>query len=321
MATIENLKKVVLIKLDVHCWSGRKKLKPEDLGVDKRTLPPAEIASLGSKKIYNPKRLAVFNRLKRRAERACELSSVKFLGCYAAPVDKINGLHAQLEKIRTEYDAERDLLRRDFQQEQQQWIAAHPDWAAILNKTMTTAESALSRISYDFQIFQVESPADEMRTVSRGLYKAAGGLKAQLFKEVANEARATLEASVLGKNTLTRKVLRPLYRLVEKMAGLTFLDPEIDVFIKNAEAQLAAFPKDGPIEGVTFDRVLSLYQSFTRLGTHDTSGATQLSMPQSTPSNVIPLISPPDDVAEMLERAPPPPIDPVDQEARASNWF
>ena len=53
---IETLSKLLLVGLDVNIWSGRKKLRIEDLGpgVD---LPPAELASLGSKRIMDPEQI------------------------------------------------------------------------------------------------------------------------------------------------------------------------------------------------------------------------------------------------------------------------
>lgn len=47
------LSKLLLVDLNVSIWSGRKKLRAEDLGVD-LNLPPSELASLGSKRITDP---------------------------------------------------------------------------------------------------------------------------------------------------------------------------------------------------------------------------------------------------------------------------
>jgi Protein of unknown function (DUF3150) len=42
------LQDVVVVSLDVHIWSGRKELRPEDLTVSGK-LPPKDLVSLGSK--------------------------------------------------------------------------------------------------------------------------------------------------------------------------------------------------------------------------------------------------------------------------------
>jgi Protein of unknown function (DUF3150) len=53
------LQDVVVVSLDVHIWSGRKKLRPEDLTVSGK-LPPKDLVSLGSKKIFDPRALKPF---------------------------------------------------------------------------------------------------------------------------------------------------------------------------------------------------------------------------------------------------------------------
>ncbi len=46
------LQQLLVVNLDVHIWSARKKLTAVDLS--DTNLPPEELASLGSKRICNP---------------------------------------------------------------------------------------------------------------------------------------------------------------------------------------------------------------------------------------------------------------------------
>ena len=68
---------VIVVSLDVRIWSGRKKLRPEDLTTSGR-LPPKDLVSLGSKKIFDPKALKPFVDVKRRAETRCQAIGVRF---------------------------------------------------------------------------------------------------------------------------------------------------------------------------------------------------------------------------------------------------
>ena len=49
---------LVVVNLDIHIWTARKKLVPLDLGGAE--LPPEDLASLGSKRICNPDDLRSF---------------------------------------------------------------------------------------------------------------------------------------------------------------------------------------------------------------------------------------------------------------------
>ena len=102
---IETLSKLLLVGLDVNIWSGRKKLRIEDLGpgVD---LPPAELASLGSKRIMDPEQIKRFDNLKRRAHRLLESEGVRFLGGYGIPNDAAPAIAKELDDIQREFNVE-----------------------------------------------------------------------------------------------------------------------------------------------------------------------------------------------------------------------
>ena len=81
---------LTLVVLDIRIWSGRKKLRPEDLKLGTE-VPPADLVSLGSKRICNPKALTVFSRKKKAAERACLIVGTRFLGGFAIARDQTEG--------------------------------------------------------------------------------------------------------------------------------------------------------------------------------------------------------------------------------------
>ena len=76
--------RIVLVMLGISIWSGRKKLKPEDLNLLDGEIPPEELVSLGSKRVCDPEPLKPFHRLKQSAERACLRVGTRFLGADAA---------------------------------------------------------------------------------------------------------------------------------------------------------------------------------------------------------------------------------------------
>ena len=53
--------RITLVVLSVTIWSGRKKLRPEDLKLGTE-IPPEDLVSLGSKRVCNPEDLKVFHR-------------------------------------------------------------------------------------------------------------------------------------------------------------------------------------------------------------------------------------------------------------------
>src|SRR5690606_6491410 len=106
---MNELKNVVVLQLDVHTWTGRKKLSKADLkNVTDEQIPPDTLASLGSKRISNPDELLWQERLKARAERACLAVGTRFLGGYAVPVAKLDELVNELTSIRDEWNVAKE---------------------------------------------------------------------------------------------------------------------------------------------------------------------------------------------------------------------
>ena len=91
------LDRLVVVKIDATLWGGRKKLRKEDLILaDGSVLPPEDLASLGSKKIADPRELAVFHRLKKEAERICLKVGTRFLGGFVVPQGTIESIQRDL---------------------------------------------------------------------------------------------------------------------------------------------------------------------------------------------------------------------------------
>ena len=96
----EILDQVILVKVDANVYGARKKLRKEDLVLaDGSKLPPDDLASLGSKKLVDPDKLAVFNRLKKEAERTCLEHGTRFMGGYAVPRAFADSVVANLDRI------------------------------------------------------------------------------------------------------------------------------------------------------------------------------------------------------------------------------
>ena len=85
---------LVFMNTDISCWSGKKTLTPEDLGLDRTQLPPESLVSLGDKQLVDPKALRDFTTLRSAARRECLAVGTRFMGGYAVPVAKAPALLA-----------------------------------------------------------------------------------------------------------------------------------------------------------------------------------------------------------------------------------
>ena len=247
---MEILKSLVVVMLDNHLWTARKKLRPEDLkAAAASNLPPETLASLGSKKVCDPNELKGFASLKKRAERACETVGVRFLGGYAVPSDKLDGLLGELRAIEAEAAEEKRQFLIRYDSVIQQWIAENDEWREIILRAVEPASHVSRQIRFGHQAFRIGAAGDEGAESNEGLEEEISGLGDRLIYEISRDANRLWEVSLQGRDKVTQKALRPLRAILAKLQGLVFLDTRIRPMIRRIEAGLAALPKSGNIEG------------------------------------------------------------------------
>jgi NTP pyrophosphatase (non-canonical NTP hydrolase) len=264
----EVLANVVVINLKISLWSGRKKLRPADLkGVN---LPPAKLASLGSKRVYDPEALRVFASLKCKAERICLNAGTRFLSGYAIPEEKVPALLAELVEIREEYTRKKSEFLNKYQSILSEWIEEAGEWADIIRKAVETEEAACKKLSFGFTPFKVgpcaiENKSEDADSMAQDLLESqVNGLAGQLLKEIGQSARQAFEASFKGRTEVTRKALRPFNTISDKLKGLMFVAPQQIVgLLANIKAAIDALPKNGPITGAP---LMGLIGVLTELG-------------------------------------------------------
>jgi len=242
------LNSLIVVALDSTLWSGEKKLRPEDLGGV--NLPPDKLASLGSKRIFDPATLRIFKTLKRRAERALSDVGVRFLGGYAIPETKLDEVHEVLLEVEREFaTAKRDFLF-EYDAKLEAWLTEAGEWQDIVRRAIEPASSVADKLHFGFTAYKVGEPVASSVAVQETLARRVGGLSDQLMSEIAQAAKETLEESYNGRTEVTRKALSPLNNIKAKLEGLMFLNPaEIGGMVMNVNAALAAVPKSGPISG------------------------------------------------------------------------
>lgn len=255
------LNQIVVIMLNISLWSGRKKLRPEDLaanGIEADKLPPGTLASLGTKRIIAPEALNPFTALKKEAERICLAKGVRFLGGFAIPKENIDDLVKELKEIKQRFQESKDILLKDYDKEVNKWIAENPpEWATVIRAAIEPVSTIDQALHFNFAPVVVGSP-EGMEDENEGLDEETDGLLGQLFHEIRMQAKNAFEASFVGRKEVTRKALRPIMSMKDKLQGLSFLDPEIAEAIQGIDQVMEKVPKTGPITGADLDMIAGL---------------------------------------------------------------
>jgi len=249
----EILKKVTVVMPVIKTWTGRQVLTSADrkkLGIS----DTGGVISLGHKKIVDPKEIAVFQTLRKRAERACAKVGVHFLGGYAVPMEKVKELLSELQAMKTEFEAEAKSLSQRIGQLTKQWVDEHEEWKEIL----ASSEASVRNLSFSYHAVVVQ-PVDGDTSTS----EQASKLGDKLFDEVSKEITQYWEKSLKGRSQVTQRALRPLKHTLEKVRGLSFVDPRANKVADYIEAMLGSLPKSGPLNAAETAKVAGLALALT----------------------------------------------------------
>ena len=243
---IKVLDNILALHLEVNIWTARKKLSPEDF--DGATLPPDDLASLGSKRICDPEDLRVFGTLKARAVSLLDRHGVRFLGGWAIPENQADAIVTELEQILHDFNtAKEDFLAR-YDESVREWIAKHPGWEQIIFDSTVSADYVRSRMGFLWRLYRI-MPPDPADPVMVGIKDEVEGLGQTLFGEVSKAATEAWHKCFAGKTEITRKALSPLRTIHQKLSGLSFVEPRVSPVVDLIHTAFEHLPKRGKIEG------------------------------------------------------------------------
>ncbi len=241
------------VHLDVTIWSARKKLTVEDFGDGAESLPPDELASLGSKRLCPKESLRIFGALKSRAVSILNRTGVKFLGGWLVPDSKADKLQKDIESIAREFEAEKALFLSGYMDTVEAWLNGHSEWRHILENASVSPEYVASRLRFSFHSYKIAtSEQDEHFT------ELVSGIANRLIDETVASAKDIWRDTFEGRSSVTHKALSPLRTLEQKLAGMVFVAPEVKPIMSMIHTALAMIPPKGNIEGAALGHLQGL---------------------------------------------------------------
>ena len=243
-----------LIVLTVSLWSGRKKLRADDLDLSEDDIPPEELVSLGSKRICNPEAIRIFSTLKGQAERACLKVGTRFLGGYLVPNARIGALSSELDRLKADFARELQDFLTDYDREIGDWIDRHPEWERQLRAAVDPASQVGAKFAFRYRPLVIRPAPGQHQALEEDVAE----IGATLFHEVAQIA-GSLEKSLVGKAAMTQRALGTFRRIQQKLGVLSFVDPRIQPILDPVDGFLDRVPRTGLISGTLFQEGFGLW--------------------------------------------------------------
>lgn len=245
------LDQVVLFTIDVRLVAGSKRANTEDIEQAKGVvLQQDEVLTLGSKKVFDPERLARLRRLRSAMHRHCREYGSAFLSGYAVPDPRADQVATRLQATVTQAQEEVADLLSNYQQILDEYCQARPAWAATIRAGAYSEQYLRSRISFGFNAVRIAAARDQ-GVAADNLQQEMGGLMGSVLADVAAESAALQRDSLQDRDSSTRKVLRPLRSAREKLSGFAFIDRRLASLAQMIDEVIASMPPEGPLRGTS----------------------------------------------------------------------
>lgn len=292
---------VYIINPVIRGISGRHTITESDLGLPPGTLPPEDVASIGSLITVDKEVLRPFNAIRSATKRLCESKGVRVGMGTAVPGPELQATMAALEKLKDEfYEAKRSFLA-DFLRHLDERAESHPQYASLIKARAPSFDYVDRRMHYDIDVYKLAVPnADPNSTVlSRTLARQGNDIGSRLFEETAEFVKDAYERTMKDSGTVVRRNLAPFRdSLLPKLRSFQLLDsrcrPAADLLeqmLTQAEHVLNQIPRgqERGLAGSDYDQFMGVFRVFlsadlleAHVAAHRSSTPTLTAMP--TPS-------------------------------------
>lgn len=257
--TVEN--GVIVFTVHISRWSANKKLRIQHTKAKEDELPPADLASLGVRKVFDPKALAPFEAIRKETERLCFNEGTRFFGGVAIPKTEADDFAKKLKSLQSRFNDAKAEFEKNYQQTLDEWTAAHPGWEQALEGALEVNE-ALSRFRFGFHAVEIvmagNATAESKSELDQNIASSQTAFIGQLYAEIAQMAVSYRKDSLLGKERATARGLSTLQTMRKKLNGLAFLDRRIRPLVEMIDKVITEMPSTGNIDGAQFATLLGV---------------------------------------------------------------
>lgn len=219
--SMELLEHTVVVHLDINIWSGRAKLRREDIP-DADNLPPEALASLGSKKLIDPALLKTFNTIRARASVMLDRAGVRFIGSWLVHDSKLAEVEQNLLDYRNEFERAAYEFVNTYETNTESWLNQFPEWASVVRPVLPDVAAMRGKFGFRWQTFKV---MPSLTSSGDGLQESIAGLPETALAEVVAMVKDIYTETFEGKDTVTKKAVRPVRTLIAKLDAISYISP------------------------------------------------------------------------------------------------
>lgn len=215
---------MLLLNIDMSIWTGKAKLEDSDTPGVENFRPPKDLASGGTIKIYDPRKLDVFQRIKATVNRYCESQGLKLLGGYLVDEARLPGIEQELGKQYRDWQIAVADLVNEYPDACQQWRNANSAWANLLAVKQPDPGKIATRFAFSWQTFNLSPAATQ--SPGNDTANAIQELPSRAMQELCDQAYNLYAMSFANKDVPSAKAWLALSKLCDRCQALAFVNPD-----------------------------------------------------------------------------------------------
>lgn len=208
----------VYLKLDISIWTGKARLTPEDIPDAVGDLPPETLATLGSKRIFDPQALRPFNTAKTRAFRICDQYGVRCMGGWLVDNGVLGNLTVELDRLRGEFEYSVGTFISTYEDGASNWLQQFPEWEGIIRAALPDSTAIGKKFAFRYYVLKVQTGNhDAQDATSEAPSTAAATIAAEM---------ARIREQVFGDDRttpVTSKTFSCLDTLADRCDNMSFV--------------------------------------------------------------------------------------------------
>lgn len=246
------------VTFDLRGINGITKLPPKQLVTNGRMflIPQGKLPS-GKANL-----LSQLTSVRKGVERTLSGVGIRLMGGYAIPNSKVSAVLQEIADYNAEFDRLVSELVANVADLYNQQINHYPEWASQLIDAQISPSSIQKRCRFDMAVFEVSAPKNV--EAARRFSGATNGIFDQVLGDLADNAHQILRNTFTNRgNGITRKALRPVNRIIEKLDTFTFVDARLVPMVTYLQETMNSLPLTGNLSTNDIGRVVAMLTTIT----------------------------------------------------------
>lgn len=220
-----DLSNAVYISPKFNIWSGRVKLDPQDIPEAARKMPPKELASAGSIKIFPPEELHQFRNFKTRVALLCQSKGLQFDNGWLVDASILPEIEQELAACHADWMAALQDFVDSYTRTALDWAASCGEWASLVQGKQPAQSEIASRFRFSWSTFRLTQAASDAQA-GNDTEESVQSIPDKALQSVIDSLKELYDNSFAKSGDPSGKAYNALRKIADRAEALGFANPD-----------------------------------------------------------------------------------------------